>query len=183
MDVTWEEYLKKGSGQPRTQVFLNLLGPQERDEMERLCAEKQEFTDIAMKTRPIPLIEGAFEFVERLHAAEVDMGVVSVSSTPQEMLSSAGLADFFSLVLGRNDVVVPKPDPEGYLRAMTFYGQPAEATLVLEDSPKGVTAGKRAGCFVCAIATTHTPDELHEADRVVENFKELEYLFFSPSEA
>jgi beta-phosphoglucomutase-like phosphatase (HAD superfamily) len=45
----------------------------------------------------------------------------------------------------------------------------------LEDSTSGVQAGKGAGMKVVALTTTHTPEELHEADLVINDYTELSF--------
>ncbi|SDI28743.1 sugar-phosphatase [Sinosporangium album] len=62
------------------------------------------------------------------------------------------------------DVEQCKPHPDGYLKAARLLGMPPSNCVVVEDAPHGVTAGKRAGCTVVALATTHSADDLREAD-------------------
>lgn len=68
-------------------------------------------------------------------------------------------------VLIDNEAVLQgKPSPEGFLAASTALGVAASRCLVVEDAPAGVRAGAGAGMRVLALATTHRPDELSEAD-------------------
>ena len=66
------------------------------------------------------------------------------------------------------DVKIGKPDPEGYYKARTRLLQhrgedDIKDVLVVEDAPAGVKAGKSAGCYVLAVTTTHTVDQLKAA--------------------
>ncbi|KAE8379597.1 HAD-like domain-containing protein [Aspergillus bertholletiae] len=66
------------------------------------------------------------------------------------------------------DVKMGKPDPEGYYKARTRMLQHSgeddvKDILVVEDAPAGVKAGKLAGCYVLAVTTTHTVDQLKAA--------------------
>lgn len=66
------------------------------------------------------------------------------------------------------DVKIGKPDPEGYYKARTRLlqhsgGGEVKDVLVVEDAPAGVTAGKLAGCYVLAVTTTHTVEQLKAA--------------------
>lgn len=63
-----------------------------------------------------------------------------------------------------DDVAEGKPSPEGYLLAAARLGVEPLDCLVVEDAPAGVRAGKAAGMSVLAIASTHRPAELAEAD-------------------
>jgi HAD superfamily hydrolase (TIGR01509 family) len=67
------------------------------------------------------------------------------------------------LILTREDVQRPKPDPEIYLLAAQRLGVPPEECLVLEDSPTGVQAGIAAGANVIAVATPFTEVGLQQS--------------------
>ncbi|KAL6713505.1 DL-glycerol-3-phosphatase [Lecanora helva] len=76
------------------------------------------------------------------------------------------------------DVGLGKPEPECYLLGRERIGVPAgdaggKKVLVVEDSPSGVLAGKRAGCVVLGLATTHAVETVRGAgaDWVVEDLK------------
>jgi sugar-phosphatase len=43
---------------------------------------------------------------------------------------------------------------------------------VFEDSPPGVEAGKKAGMTVIGILTSHSADELHQADYNADSFEQ-----------
>lgn len=48
--------------------------------------------------------------------------------------------------------------------------------MAFEDDPRGIIAAKKAGMFVCAIATRFTPAQLRERsepDVVIEGYREL----------
>ncbi len=38
---------------------------------------------------------------------------------------------------------------------------------MIEDAPAGVRAGKAAGCQVLAVTSSHSPEELRDADWIV----------------
>lgn len=63
------------------------------------------------------------------------------------------------------DVVEGKPDPSCYVMGMEKLGllEKPEEVLVLEDSPAGIRAGKRAGCKVLAVVTSHAAEKIVEA--------------------
>ena len=45
--------------------------------------------------------------------------------------------------------------------------------VVIEDALLGIQAAKAAGMKCISITTTHTRDELKEADKVIDSFDEL----------
>ena len=81
------------------------------------------------------------------------------------------------------DVVEGKPDPACYLMGREKLGLPEDAsTLVFEDSPAGIKAGKAAGCKVLAVVTSHTVDQVAQAgaDWIVKDLSSVKMLW--PSE-
>jgi beta-phosphoglucomutase len=102
------------------------------------------------------------------------------TSMPEELFAVAdrklGISRFFdervyfpTHVGGR-----AKPAPDIFLYAAAQLGAPPERCLVLEDSPRGLEAARRAGMVSIGLATTHEPEMLREADRVVGSFAEIE---------
>ena len=97
-------------------------------------------------------------------------GLATMSARPEvlHVLRSLDLEDTLDLILTREDVEKPKPDPEIYLLAAERLEVPAEECLVLEDSPNGVRSGLAAGMNVVAVATPFTTAALHTT-QVVED--------------
>lgn len=56
-----------------------------------------------------------------------------------------------ALLVGAEDVVHGKPDPEPYLLAAERLGLAAADCLVFEDAPAGITSALRAGCRVVQV--------------------------------
>ena len=77
-------------------------------------------------------------------------------------LRALDLERFLDLVLTREDVQEPKPDPEIYLLAAKRFKLPPEELLVVEDSANGVRSAVAAGTNVIAFATPFTAKSLHE---------------------
>ncbi|CAH6992732.1 hypothetical protein VCHA30O60_60062 [Vibrio chagasii] len=71
------------------------------------------------------------------------------------------------------DVVRGKPAPEPFLKAAEALGAKTEDCVAVEDSPSGVLSAKKAGCFTIALLTSHTREELNQADLIVNGFDEL----------
>lgn len=61
-----------------------------------------------------------------------------------------------------------KPDPEGYLLGATRLGSAPAATLVVEDTPAGLAAGRAAGMLTLGVAGTYPADQL-DADVVLDS--------------
>lgn len=81
-----------------------------------------------------------------------------------------GIDHEFEVTISADDVTKGKPHPEPYIiTAQRLNLQPGEC-LVIEDSRSGVLSAKAAGCYCIAVTTTHSEQELREADLVTDEF-------------
>jgi beta-phosphoglucomutase len=92
---------------------------------------------------------------------QTGLATMSYRKEVLHVLRSLDLEGFLDLVLTREDVRQPKPDPEIYLLAAQKLEVPPQECLVLEDSPNGVSAAVAAGMNVVAVATPFTVAGLH----------------------
>jgi mannitol-1-/sugar-/sorbitol-6-phosphatase len=107
-------------------------------------------------------ISGARTLVEGLPKGAWAVVTSSIERLARSRLRAAGLPE--PAVLITPEVVTRgKPDPEGYIRAAQLLGVSPAASVVIEDSPTGIRAGRAAGAFVIAIPTTHPREELLDA--------------------
>lgn len=127
----------------------------------------------AVETDGLAAVPGARELIAALGGyrwAVVTSGGRAVASL---RLRAAGLEPPGVFVTAE-DVRRGKPDPEGYLAAARRLAVDPARCVVLEDAPPGIRAARAAGMRVVAVATTHVPEVLAEADRVVGSPAELE---------
>ncbi len=83
-------------------------------------------------------------------------------------------------VITADHVTHGKPDPEPYrLGAARLSLAPSEC-LVLEDAPAGIRSAKAAGCQVLAVASSHQPSELREADWIIPALTDLAVTHRTP---
>ena len=54
------------------------------------------------------------------------------------------------MILTQEDVEKPKPDPDGYLKAIAYFNVHSDEAIIFEDSSIGIKAAEQAGvpCFV-----------------------------------
>lgn len=119
--------------------------------------------------------EGAVDLVKRFAAMGVRQACVSNSPRPviDANLRILGLPAL-EFAIGREDVTIGKPDPEGYLLAAKRLGLPPAACAVVEDSPTGVRAAKAAGMLT--IAWPQDPAFVFDAvDHLVEHPGDLDW--------
>ncbi len=156
-----------GQGRRSVDTITDLL-PAERVAAALARLVELEHADLA----DVVAIAGAADL---LASAPADAWAVVTSGDRQLVtvrLRAAGLPVPTVLVTAE-DVSEGKPEPEGYLRAAFALGAPASRCVVIEDSAAGVAAGRAAGAFVVAVATTHPEHELARADVIVPDLRAL----------
>ena len=94
------------------------------------------------------------------------------SASPYELLKNklikANIFDYFSYVIGGDQVERNKPYPDIYNKAISELQ--TTKNIVIEDSPPGISSGKESGSFVVAIDRgIFSEDELNKADLIVDN--------------
>lgn len=72
-------------------------------------------------------------------------------------------------VVAGDHVVKGKPDPECYRRGAALLARSPSDCIVIEDAPVGVRTGKRAGCRMIGVLSSHASEELREADWLVQS--------------
>ena len=86
-----------------------------------------------------------------------------------KVLKNSGIFDYFKVVLTRNDIKRPKPFPDIYLVCLSKMGLSPEECVIIEDSPAGIKAARKAGIRCIAVSHTLPPADLKEADLILEN--------------
>ena len=99
-------------------------------------------------------------------------GLATMSQRKEALhvLRSLDLERYLDVIVSREDVEKPKPDPEIYLMAASKLAVPPSECLVLEDSVTGVRAGVAAGMSVIAVATPFTECSLYRELPVAEEW-------------
>jgi HAD superfamily hydrolase (TIGR01509 family) len=94
-----------------------------------------------------------------LRNRDIKIGVVtnSIRKTSEFMLQYSGIFDFLDVLITNEDVMNPKPNPEGYLLGMSKLGITPSETVVIEDGVHGIVAAKAAGANVVEVLS---PDEV-----------------------
>jgi HAD superfamily hydrolase (TIGR01509 family) len=111
------------------------------------------YENLLLKTPPNWTL-GALEFLSWLKAHNKEM--VIVTNSPRKHVDTykhLPFDNFFKKILTIDDFVHPKPDPAGYLSALTFLQKKGRDCLVFEDSLKGILSAKNAGVKSLLIAT------------------------------
>lgn len=168
-----DRYAGQWSGLPRDQVLQAVLGPLPPGTLRRLMDDKEARIRALVAERGLAPMPGAVEALRALRDRGTPVAVGTMSRTPELFLRAAGLRRLVDYVADRSMVTHPKPHPAIWHMAARLSGAPAEACLVVEDSPLGVEAARRAGARVVAVATTRPGTELAAADAVIDDLAGL----------
>lgn len=129
--------------------FLN--GFEEEDKRKEIHLEvKEKELELVYQKKTLPGVE---DLIIKAKDQGLQLGIVS--SSDQEWVHShikrLGLLDYFDHISCADEVEIAKPNPALYNLGLEKTGLAREKVLVLEDSPNGVLAAKRAGLYCIAV--------------------------------
>lgn len=122
-----------------------------------------------------PYEELIFSDVKNVLQAFKDAGIrlaLASNTEPGDIhfaLSSVGIKDYFPTILSGSSFSEGKPHPAIYLAASQQITVAKEKILVIEDSTKGIAAGKAAGLTVWAIRDKWFGSDQSQADAIIDN--------------
>ena len=92
---------------------------------------------------------GLVDIIKALRTSGYKTAVVTTASRENcnDILCRFNLFELFDLILTHEDIVKSKPDPEGFLKAMQYFGVNPMETIIFEDSEIGLKAAERSGAF------------------------------------
>jgi sugar-phosphatase len=83
-------------------------------------------------------------------------------------------------IIGADDVVRGKPDPEPYQAGLVLMGTKPEQSIVFEDAPSGIASAHGAGIDVVGLLSTHSRAEV-QARYVVGDLRAVSVLDITES--
>lgn len=152
--ITRDEHLSTFDGLPtnRKLRMLTELKGLPKDLYDKIWKEKQ------AQTREI--IDKEFTYDERMRTilrqlkADGYRMVVcsnSIRESTKMMVIRKGLFEFMEFFISNQDVRLPKPNPEMFLRAMVKLGVGPKECVIVEDSHHGRQAACDSGAHLCAV--------------------------------
>jgi beta-phosphoglucomutase len=79
----------------------------------------------------------------------------------------------FDVVINGSDLERGKPDPDPFLKALEKLDLTKNECIVVENSPLGITAARRAGLYCVAVASMLEPEMVQHADLVLKDHAAL----------
>ncbi len=120
---------------------------------------------------------GVHDLIDAAAAApdwRLSIATSSYLENSRPTLKAAGIdpGKFNAWITG-SDVTHKKPHPEIYLVAARAIGLPPERCVVAEDAVVGIEAARSAGMKCIGVTNTFSPEELSEADLIVDSLEEV----------
>lgn len=166
-----EDTVQRAHGRPSMSTIRDLL-PDADHEKENREVERREIQDLE-GVIPLP---GTAALLAALPKGRWTIVTSCTRALAEVRLRAAGLPAPERFITA-SDVQNGKPHPEPFLKAASALGVDPEKSIVVEDAPAGIRAGKAAGARVIAFPTTAPNPELRDAgaDWVVQNCAAIHY--------
>ncbi len=176
----YDKYLGYSDVELIAQLFKELGRETDNRQIETIAREKMiTFERIISGTDCI--YDGVRELLELLNGRNIPCAICSgaLMDDINAMLKGCDILKFFEVIVTADDVKRCKPDPEGYLTALTKLNakhsgriRPGNA-VAIEDSLWGLQAARKAGLKTIAVTNSYRADELVSADLIVSGLGEL----------
>jgi len=130
-------------GHPLDGMFLSLGIPPERV-AEYVSAYKRHYRQISREKTT--LLPDAGRAVERA-AVEARLGIVTTKTAEYsiELLEHMGLMGYFDVLIGREDVIHPKPHPEPIHKALSILDAKGDSCWMIGDTCMDMHSARSAG--------------------------------------
>ena len=152
--------------------------------IEALHRRKTDIFQHAMQSAHLPLRSGVRRLLNAAHNSHVTLAIASTTlrSNIEALAASASIAlDEFDLVLSKESVERPKPDPQVYQRCLETLGIAAIHAIAIEDSDSGVEAAVAAGIKCVALPGENTSEQdFSKASLIVDSLDEVDTGDYSP---
>lgn len=141
-------FVEKCNGRHYTEFLPSIMRTDEHLEAvhrskKNLYAENLQYTRV--NTHLIALV--------RLMRQEYYTAIVTTASQKNtyDILEAFSCKELFDLVLTQENIEKVKPDPQGFLKAMEYFGMQSSQTVIFEDSDVGLQAAEASGATVFKI--------------------------------
>ncbi|MES2867759.1 MULTISPECIES: beta-phosphoglucomutase family hydrolase [Microbacterium] len=104
---------------------------------------------VSLRREGISAYPGSLALIEQLRDAGIRQGVVSSSKNAEEVLATAGIREFFTVVVdgtvAERDGLASKPAPDMFLAGAAALGVDPARSIAVEDAVSGAASAAAAG--------------------------------------
>lgn len=135
-----------------TPVIIDILASEQGKILDStaLAEEKEElFLELLKDVQPVVPVK----LIAELHLGLMPLAVAtgSLKWVAEKILKTLGIREWFTAVVGADDIVHPKPAPDTYLKAADLIGVDPTRCHAFEDTELGLQAARNAGMDVIDI--------------------------------
>jgi beta-phosphoglucomutase len=140
-------------------------------EIARISETKEALYREMLGQYPLVLLPGAAHWLAQLHASGWRQALATMTGRKnlEAIFSVMNFQRYMDAIVCAEDVARGKPDPEVFLRAAERLSIPPQRCIVVEDSPAGIEAAKRAGMHSIGVSK----DDPLPADRTAPSLADL----------
>jgi beta-phosphoglucomutase len=144
-----------------------------------LAGEKKKIYTALLQSRPLVLMPGVERLLQELQNQKRMHCVVTNSSREHVEIirNSLPILQKIPHWLTRDDYILPKPSPEGYMKAITLYGSDNGLSIGFEDTFKGFKALSQTPAhpvLICPAYREHVADCLALGGQHFESFEAID---------
>lgn len=159
-------------------------GPALSQQVAELCEAKQQAFNGIVRDQGMPPIAGALELIDDLvaHGVPIALATGATHADLAACFKPMGRSQLFQAVVTADDVARSKPDPQTYRQAFEALrdavsrgGLSPQHCLAIEDTPTGLASARSASMRTLGLASTHDPEALHTAERVIAELTEVDW--------
>lgn len=164
LDWSWdrEQYrslLERAGGRDRVARYAADRG--EDVDADAVHATKSKLFRQSLSGGDLVARDGVLDAISRARSVGASLGFVTTTARDNVRALLDGLGDAldagtFAVVLDRDDVADPKPDPAVYALALERLGEDPGLCVAVEDNPDGVTSALAAGLTCLAFPNENT---------------------------
>ncbi len=176
LKLSEKDYNEKIKGRKNNDILPMLFNRDLSEAEIKQYAENKETIYREIYKKDIKEVNGLKDFISLLKSAGLKLALATTSYKPNRdfVLKAIGLSDVFDMILGDEDTTKGKPDPEIYIKTAEKLKIDPSKCIVFEDTNAGVEAAKKAGMKVIALLTSHTKEELENANHWIKDFTDLQ---------
>ncbi|MHA1272745.1 MAG: HAD family hydrolase [Promethearchaeota archaeon] len=157
-----KDYLKKNNVNPKEIDHIVKEVDKKVIEVER---------DAAIKATPLDGIKDVLKFIKEQGIKQA-VYTINTKKNAKISLKSAGLLEFFDIIIGRDDVENIKPHPDHLIKICNELGVKSSEILVVGDTHRDITGAINIGApsiaIISKISKLKNIDTLYKANKVIE---------------
>lgn len=165
-------------GLPLKEGFRQLYPDFSEEQLDNCVSTYRSIFNTNKKSLVPKLYPGVKDTLNQLAEMGIQMSVASSRSRESlvEFCDDNGITNYFSLILGADDVTHAKPNPEPVLITLERIRQEADQTVVVGDMPVDIAMGNGAGCRTIGVTYGNSSrrDLINAgANFIIDSFPEL----------